>query len=67
MKYRDVIALLESHGWQLIAAKGSHLQFGHPTRTGRVTVAGGGKLAKDVPIGTLKSILRQAGLKGDVT
>ena len=67
MKYRDVIALLESHGWRLIAAKGSHLQYGHPMKPGRVTVAGGGKLAKDVPIGTLKSILRQAGLKGDTT
>ena len=33
----------------------------HKVKTGRVTIAG--KLSKDMPIGTLNSILKQAGLK----
>ena len=39
------------------------MQFGHPTRPGKVTVPGGGKLSREVPPGTLNSILKQAGLK----
>jgi predicted RNA binding protein YcfA (HicA-like mRNA interferase family) len=41
--------------------KGSHRQFHHPQKLGTVTVAG--KLSVDVPPGTLKNILKQAGLK----
>jgi predicted RNA binding protein YcfA (HicA-like mRNA interferase family) len=46
MKVRDVIRLLEDDGWALVATKGSHRQFKHPTKRGRVTVAG--KLADDL-------------------
>jgi predicted RNA binding protein YcfA (HicA-like mRNA interferase family) len=60
MKYRDVIKQLEANGWYLHSIVGSHQQFKHPVKTGRVTVAGKG--GKDVPAGTLKSILKQAGL-----
>jgi predicted RNA binding protein YcfA (HicA-like mRNA interferase family) len=58
MKVRDVIRLLKAHGWYLARTRGSHQQFFHPTRSGRVTVAGrpGDELAR----GTLKSILKQA-------
>ncbi|MBX3381145.1 MAG: type II toxin-antitoxin system HicA family toxin [Phycisphaeraceae bacterium] len=63
MKYRDVIALIEKDGWRLDRTVGSHLQFRHATKPGTVTVSSGGKLARDVPIGTLNSILRQAGLR----
>ena len=61
MKVRDAIALLESDGWCVVAIRGSHRQFKHPTKPGRVTVAGnpGHELMK----GTLNSIMKQAGLK----
>ncbi len=61
MKVKDVIAMLEADGWQLVRTKGSHRQFKHPTKPGIVTVAG--KPSVDVPPGTLNSILKQAGLK----
>lgn len=63
VKVREVIKLLEDDGWQLIRTRGSHRQFRHPLKSGTVTVAG--KSGLDVPIGTLGSILKQAGLKKD--
>ena len=63
MKYRDLIKLIENDGWYLERVVGSHMQFRHPTKLGTVTIPGGGKLAKDVPPGTLRSVFRQAGLK----
>ena len=61
MKVREVIALIEEDGWMLVVTRGSHRQFKHPVKPGRVTIAG--HLAKDVPPGTLNSILKQGGLK----
>jgi predicted RNA binding protein YcfA (HicA-like mRNA interferase family) len=61
MKVREVIRLIESDGWHLVATKGSHRQYKHKQKAGRVTVAG--KLSDDVAPGTLNSILKQAGLK----
>ncbi|MBD2419837.1 type II toxin-antitoxin system HicA family toxin [Anabaena cylindrica FACHB-243] len=61
MKVREVINLLESDGWYLVTTEGSHRQFKHPTKPGKVTVSG--KMSDDVRKGTLGSILRQAGLK----
>jgi predicted RNA binding protein YcfA (HicA-like mRNA interferase family) len=63
MKYRDVIRRIEADGWYLERTVGSHMQYRHPTKPGTVTVAGGGKMNKDVPPGTLNSILKQAGLQ----
>ncbi len=63
MKYRDVIRRLEDDGWRLDRVVGSHLQFRHPKKPGTVTVPGGGKQSREVPAGTLSSILKQAGLK----
>jgi len=40
MKVRDAIKLLEEQGWFQVAMRGSHRQFKHPVRPGRVTVAG---------------------------
>jgi predicted RNA binding protein YcfA (HicA-like mRNA interferase family) len=60
MKVRDVIRLLETSGWINVAQKGSHRQFRHPNKPGKVTVPG--KMSEDLAVGTLKSILRQAGL-----
>lgn len=64
MKVRDVIRQLHQDGWSQVAQRGSHRQFRHPTKPGRVTVAG--KASTDVPPGTLASIYRQAGIsKGE--
>ena len=63
MKVRDVIRLLDADGWYHIATRGSHRQFKHPTKTGRVTVPG--KPGDDLAPGSLNSILKQAGLKED--
>jgi predicted RNA binding protein YcfA (HicA-like mRNA interferase family) len=40
MKVREVIALIEADGWARVCTRGSHRQYKHPTRRGRVTVAG---------------------------
>jgi len=61
MKVREVIRLLTDDGWYLAATRGSHRQFKHPTKPGRVTVAG--KPPDDLAPGTLNSILKQAKLK----
>jgi predicted RNA binding protein YcfA (HicA-like mRNA interferase family) len=61
MKVRDVLRLLADDGWVQVGQKGSHRQFRHPIKPGKVTVAG--HPSDDLPIGTLKSILRQAGLE----
>ncbi|HLT46017.1 MAG TPA: type II toxin-antitoxin system HicA family toxin [Rubricoccaceae bacterium] len=61
MKVRDVIKLIEQDGWRHVKTKGSHRQFKHPNKPGKVTVAG--KPGLDLPPGTLDSILKQAGLK----
>jgi predicted RNA binding protein YcfA (HicA-like mRNA interferase family) len=63
MKVREVIRLIERDGWFLVATKGSHRQFKHSTKRGRVTVAG--SPADDVAPGTLNSIMKQAGLRKD--
>jgi predicted RNA binding protein YcfA (HicA-like mRNA interferase family) len=60
LKVREAIRLLEEDGWFLVATRGSHRQFKHPTKPGRVTVAG--KFSDALAPGTLGSILKQAGL-----
>lgn len=60
-KVREILSLLRKEGWVLVAQKGSHRQFVHPGKPGRVTVSG--KPSKDLPHSMHKSILRQAGLK----
>ena len=61
MKVREVIRLIEEDGWRLVSTKGSHRQYKHLQKSGRVTVAG--KLSDDVAPGTLNSILKQSGLR----
>lgn len=63
MKVREAIKILESDGWYLVRTRGSHRQFKHPTKLGTVTVSG--NLGVDVPIGTLRSIWRQAQLEDE--
>jgi predicted RNA binding protein YcfA (HicA-like mRNA interferase family) len=61
VKVRDVLKRLKKDGWYLIPSKGGHRQFKHPTKSGRVTVAG--KPSDNVKPKTLKSIWQQAGLE----
>ncbi len=61
MKVREVICQIVNDGWFQVTQKGSHRQFKHPTKLGKVTIPG--KLSDDLPIGTYKSILKQAGLE----
>ena len=61
MKVREAIKLIEGDGWFLVATRGSHRQYKHATKPGRVTVAG--KPSDDLAPGTRNSILKQAGLK----
>ena len=60
-KVREIVSYIENDGWYLVAQKGSHRQFKHPSKKGRVTVPG--NLNDDLPSGTANSILKQAGLK----
>ncbi|MCL4477538.1 MAG: type II toxin-antitoxin system HicA family toxin [Deltaproteobacteria bacterium] len=53
--------LIESDGWYLITTKGSHRQYKHTIKPGRVTIAG--HQNDDLAPGTLNSILKQAKLK----
>jgi predicted RNA binding protein YcfA (HicA-like mRNA interferase family) len=61
MKVRDILKLLADDGWYLVGTQGSHRQFKHPSKPERVTVPG--NPGDDLAIGTLNSILRQAGLR----
>jgi predicted RNA binding protein YcfA (HicA-like mRNA interferase family) len=60
MNSRDLIKALEAEGWFEVDQKGSHKQFRHPTKAGRVTVV---HPSRDFPPGTLRSMERQSGLK----
>ena len=57
---REVIALLKKDGWYVVGCTGDHHQFKHPFKKGRVSVP---HPVKDIPLGTLKNISRQAGVK----
>lgn len=61
MKVRDLIKRIEADGWYLVATKGSHRQYKHPIKPGRVTIAGHPN--HDLALDTLNSILKQAKLK----
>jgi predicted RNA binding protein YcfA (HicA-like mRNA interferase family) len=61
VKVREVINLIESDGWYLVATRGSHRQYKHAAKAGRVTIAGNQN--HDIAPGTLNSILKQAKLK----
>jgi predicted RNA binding protein YcfA (HicA-like mRNA interferase family) len=60
MSSADVIRRLRADGWTEVARRGSHAQFKHSTKPGRVTVP---HPKKDLPLGTLRSIARQAGIE----
>ncbi|BBU19156.1 addiction module toxin, HicA family protein [Acinetobacter sp. BEC1-S18-ESBL-01] len=59
MKSLDLIKMIEADGWYEVRVTGSHHHFKHPTKKGLVTIP---HPKKDLPSGTVKSILKQAGL-----
>ena len=61
MKVREAIRMIEQDGWYLVTISGSHRQYKHPIKLGRVTIAGNQN--HDMASGTLNSILKQAQLK----
>ncbi len=61
VKVRELVKRLEHDGWYEVAQVGSHRQFKHAAKAGRVTVAG--HSGDDVPTGTLRRVFRQAGLE----
>jgi len=61
VKVSEMLRLLQDDGWFLVATRGSHRQYKHASKPGRVTVPG--KPSDDLAPGTLNSILKQAGLK----
>jgi predicted RNA binding protein YcfA (HicA-like mRNA interferase family) len=60
MDSREIIRRLQGDGWFEVAQSGSHKQFKHATKAGRVTVPAP---RKDMPPGTLRSIEKQAGIR----
>ncbi|QHM96974.1 type II toxin-antitoxin system HicA family toxin [Kosakonia sacchari] len=60
MNSRKLIAEIQADGWVLVRVTGSHYHFVHPTKPGLVTIP---HPKKDLPIGTVKSIRKQAGIQ----
>ena len=58
VKVRDVIKRIEADGWYLARIRGDHRHYKHSTKKGIVTVSG--HPAKDMPVGTLLSVFKQA-------
>lgn len=61
-KVKDIIKIIEADGWFLVCQRGSHRQYKHPLKPGRVTISGH-RLSADVSLELENSILKQAGLK----
>lgn len=61
MKVGEILARLKADGWYLVTTRGSHRQFKHSSKVGRVTIPG--KPSDDLAPGTLNSILKQTQLK----
>lgn len=64
MQVREVIRMLQDDGWTLVVTRGSHRQFKHSTKPGRVTVSR--QVGDDMPKGTLASVKRLAGLRREI-
>ncbi len=60
VKVLEILRKLNEDGWQLVHQRGSHRQYKHPTKLGKVTV--NGKSSDDITGALLKSIEKQSGL-----
>ncbi len=61
MNFKEIEKIIKADGWKLKASQGSHFQYVHPAKPGKVTIPNHGK--RDLSPGVVKSILKQAGLK----
>ena len=59
MRFREIEIIIEKDGWYQVKQKGSHHQYKHPTKPGKVTIPEHGE---DLNLDTVKSIMKQAGL-----
>ncbi|MCD7978107.1 MAG: type II toxin-antitoxin system HicA family toxin [Tannerellaceae bacterium] len=60
VKVSVLLKALADDGWEMVKQKGSHRQFKHPDKPGKVTVNGG--LSDDICGIALRSIQKQSGL-----
>ncbi len=60
MRFREIEKLLLADGWYLADVSGSHHQYKHPSKPGKVTLP---NHRGDIPVRVVNSILKQAGLK----
>lgn len=60
MTFQEIEKRLKADGWYFVSAKGSHNQYKHAVKSGKVTVP---NHKGAIPIGTARAILKQAGLK----
>jgi predicted RNA binding protein YcfA (HicA-like mRNA interferase family) len=64
MTYRELIEKVAAKGWYFArSGKGGHMIYKNSSMPGSIVIAHGGKLNREVPIGTANAVLRQAGLK----
>jgi predicted RNA binding protein YcfA (HicA-like mRNA interferase family) len=61
MKVRDLVSKLKDDGWKHVRTTGSHRHYKHATKPNVVTIPG--EPGDDIPIGTMKAILRAAGIE----
>ena len=62
MKVSEILKAIKNNGCFQVTQRESHRQFKHPSKPGRVTIAG--KPSDELAKGTQMSILKQAGLRG---
>lgn len=60
MRFREIEKIIKEDGWCLVAIAGSHHQYKHPDKPGKVTIP---NHKGDIPLRVINSILKQAGLK----
>ena len=63
MRFREIEKIVLNDGWELVDVRGSHHQYKHPTKTGKVTIP---NHRGDIPQRVVNSILKQAGLRCDL-
>jgi len=56
---RELIKMVEADGWHLVNIVGSHHQFTHPTKPGKVTIP---HPRKNLSPAIIRSIFKQAGI-----
>lgn len=61
MKVKEAMKMIEADGWEYQYSRGDHHYYKHPTKPGKVTIAGKG--SDTLHPKTLATILLTAGLK----